>query len=304
MSFDPDNQRFHPYLAMNSLAKTPIPSTRRNPVQKSNDNGMAISVTLGAFILGGLLAYPWSANASLAPALRHEENLSPEKMSSEIGRLEAENQTLSESIAQAEAPADQPAGQPRTFTPKEKLSIINELMKQGQLGETMFMNLRNGSMDVAFAAAFDLSPAENTALTQAFKDARGQIDTIGASKAVTTTDDQGRIVINIPAFPEEGDQVKAAFLAAVASILGPERTDAFVTLTATKVLPIGFLDFGGPRTVTLTPNPDPNSDRPYGVQDIKMNRDGRQISFASTGFTTMEQLKNNFKIIQLLPPGH
>jgi hypothetical protein len=287
--------------------KRPVPPARKQPAKKSTGNGSAAIIALGAFILGGLIAFPWSAGAA-APAARHDELLSPEKIEAEIARLEGENQTLNGTIAQAEALAAQQtaeqAGQPRTFTPREKLAILSDLMKQGLVGETMFMQMRNGSMDEAFAAAFDLTPAEKDALTQAFNDARGKIDAIGATKAVDTYDANGNLVINIPAFPTEGDQVKANFLATVAGILGPDRTDAFVSLTATKILPIGFLDFGGPRTVTLSRNPDPTSTNPYGVQDVKMNRAGQAISQAWAGGTTMEQLQNNYRIAQLLPPGY
>lgn len=116
------------------------------------------------------------------------------------------------------------------------------------------------------AQVLNLSNAEFERLSGIFDDYRQRLRENESARFVLKHEGP-KLVISIPGDPNQGEALRNAFQAEVASAIGEQRAQ-FLTSTSKKAFLAATADFGGAnRTIVLTPN-EPGQSKPWEVKIV------------------------------------
>lgn len=154
----------------------------------------------------------------------------------------------------AERPSALPPSAPKDFMsiPKESWPLLE-------------LDLVDWSFALSESAAqvLNLSNTEFERLSRIFGDYRQRLRENESDRFVLNHEGP-KLVISIPGDPNQGEALRNAFQAEVASAIGEQRAQ-FLTSTSKKAFLAATADFGGAnRTIVLTPN-EPGQGKPWGV---------------------------------------
>lgn len=118
---------------------------------------------------------------------------------------------------------------------RNKWKLLAELSKQGIASSTISFVDAAGILNPKMAAIFDLTPEEQTALSNQISSTRDKLEALEKVNATVTRQPDGKILIEVKPFPQAGAPVYDELMGGIAQTLGQDRNAAFLTLCADQV---------------------------------------------------------------------
>lgn len=257
---------------------------------------------LGAIVVFGLGAFVGSQIAS--PSKVDPSDKAKGEMRSNEVRLRDENSSLNaqlEKLSSANtAVAKGGSGASSASANKKKWELLVELSKQKVLMSQLNFVDSTGKLHPAVASVFDLTPEEQSSLSQAMDTARDKIEGLERINATVTRTPDGRVVIDVKPYPGEGGAVYDELMKSVEQTLGPDRNAAFQTLGADQIEKALGAFGATERKLTVTSQPDSKHSR-YLANDERIAPGSRSNS--STNYKTKDDLVNRVGTIAKLLPA-
>jgi hypothetical protein len=257
------------------------------------------------FIGGMLVGRYWLAPAPVEPTPNTVEasQRALQELRGANARLSAELQQLraapARTVASAGAGPGAIAVAPVRATGSEWQTLA--ALKKKKLADSHVAVLAaSGEIDSAFAALFELKPAERDVLQRTVTQSKEELAELERQHATVSRDPDGKVTIVVPAFAAEGGNVYDEMMGAFRQTLGPDRYAAFVTLGAEQ-LEKALANFGAQER-TITFSYDPKQKTPYTTRDeFRMGQGSNSVRTSS--FTSRENLEMRFGTISRLVPA-
>ncbi|MFT3780765.1 MAG: sigma-70 family RNA polymerase sigma factor [Nibricoccus sp.] len=204
-----------------------------------------------------------------AHRVRNEVRPSPPQNNPALAALNEENRHLRDENEQLRNAQTSIANQNgvKGAAALQRLSVLSEAQKSGLLLNTRvpFVSVF-GKLTPKFAELFMLSPAELETMQQSLDVAHSRVDQLALANASAATMPDGKVVIEVKPF-EGGGPIYDAMMDTFTSLLGKERSDAFLQLVGSQ-LGDELYQFGAEqRTITLTPAGEKNDALTYDLVD-------------------------------------
>ena len=136
-------------------------------------------------------------------------------------------------------------------------------------------NHRGYQISPAFVQLFELTPTEEATLNQALDDAGKQQYALELAHATSRLEDNGqKVVIDVPAFPQDGGKIYDQLHQTFATTLGPDRQPLFDDF-ADQQVENSLDNFGAEeRTITILRKTSPNGSVTYSTQYAETGANG------------------------------
>jgi hypothetical protein len=164
--------------------------------------------------------------------------------------------------------------------------VLQALMDEKKSGKNVIIAVVNpfGEVDRKFAELFGLTNVEVGLVQSAIQDAVNATGVLERENASVVKQADGKIVVEVKAFPERGGQIYDRLIQDISGIVGRKKEQAFKVLSA-QALEHGLGFFGAAdKTATLEWNPNSKA---YALRETAVMREvsGEITSIVRTGFS-------------------
>lgn len=168
---------------------------------------------------------------------------------------------------------------PESYMAKLRLSPINEDMV----------------LNAEVAQILNITPDEEAVLNDAFRATETFLNEMETAIMDIYEEEPGKIVVQVPAFSEEGRLIREDLLVALEATLGAERFDRFMDVSEAE-LEETFLEFGEKaRTIVFEVVYDENSDEPWlQIKDGWIAVDENQRKIVTATQITVPELPEEY----------
>jgi len=206
-----------------------------------------------------------------------------------MASIEAENAELHKATAILEQRLSTKTAVPKPAIDDARLDAIVHLYRQKTLWglAPLSSNGHGLALSSSFIDAFSITPDEQARLNKSIEEAERKTNALRLSHAVVQPTKDGKILLTVASFPNEGGVVYDQLIQDFASTLGPTRNAAFSEICG-DMMETSMNGFGATdESVTIAHNQDGT----YSIsQEIKLGNQGGTTNKSSGARQILEQL--------------